>query len=75
MLRIRTRSAIRIALIAITTLSAGIAIGWRIGVANKPNACPTVKGATPISSLDTAGTKQGCTFAPSYGRAMFRLEI
>lgn len=74
MLHTRTRYAVTIALIAITTLGAGIAIGWRMGVVNKPKVCPTFKGATPISSWDT-GTKKGCTFAPAYGRATFSVEL
>jgi hypothetical protein len=74
MLHTRTRRAVAIALIAITTLGAGIAIGWRIGIANKPRVCPTFKGATPISSWDT-GTKKACTFARAYGRATFSVEL
>lgn len=74
MLHTRTRRAVAIALIAITTLGAGIAIGWRIGIANKPRVCPTFEGAIPISSWDT-GTKKACTFAPTYGRATFSVEI
>lgn len=74
MLHSRTQRAAVIVLIAITTLGAGIAIGWRMGVVNKPRICPTFKGATPISSWDT-GAKRGCTFAPAYGRATFDVEI
>ena len=74
MFHTRTRRAVAIALIAITSLGAGIAIGWRMGIANKPRVCPTFEGATPISSFDT-GTTKACTFAPAYGRATFSVEI
>lgn len=74
MLRTHTRFMAATAVLVLTTLGLGIAIGWRAGVENKPKACQTFKHATPISSVDN-GTKQICTFASVYGRATFSVDL